>query len=224
MQKYKHLLLSVSFVCLLLQACNTEPTTDQKSSATTNASAQHGSGPVQWISLEELDAKMKAEPRKVLVDLYTDWCGWCKRMDQSTFSNEDLAKYLNEKFYAVKFNAETTTPVQFNGQSYTAKQGGRRATNDLTYKLILGDQTNGRVGYPTFAFLDEKLNRIDAFPGFKDAAGFDALSRFIGEDHYKTSNFAQFQQGFKSNIPANAPNNPVQRPVAPQGVQIKKQS
>jgi thioredoxin-related protein len=201
----KHLFaLIAAFIALALQACQPQAsdTTNKSGNQATNTNNAHFQGPVEWITIEQLEQKMKNEPRKVLVDLYTDWCGWCKRMDQSTFANPELAKYLNEKFYAVKFNAETATPVQFNGETYEAKSGGRKPTNMLTYKLILGDQTNGRVGYPTFAFLDEKLNRIDAFPGYKDAPTFDALSRFIAENHYTSFSFPQFQQTYKSSITA----------------------
>lgn len=176
--------------------------------------------PVEWITVEQLESKMKEQPRKVVVDLYTDWCGWCKRMDKSTFGNVELAKYLNEKFYAVKFNAETPNPITFKGETFSAIQNGRRATNQLTHRLILGDQTNGRIGYPTFAFLDEQLNRIEAYPGFKDANGFDALAHFIAENHYKTMKFEQFQTTYQSPIPAEQPM--MQRQNTPSGVKVIK--
>lgn len=228
LQKRYILLAVIALCCCLLQACQSDPADKKASgSTTTNASDNpHHAGPVEWIGIEQLEDKMKSEPRKVMVDLYTDWCGWCKRMDKSTFSNEELAKYMNEKFYAVKFNAETEQPVTFNGKTYNSKPGGRRPTSELAYKLILGDQPSGRMGYPSFAFLDEQLNRIDAYPGYKDAAAFDVLCRYIGEGHYKNTSLPQFQQSFKSSIPPAAPNNPMQRPAAPQpqGVTIKKQS
>lgn len=192
---------------------------------TANVANGHASGPVEWITIDQLEAKMKQEPRKVVVDLYTDWCGWCKRMDANTFSNEVLAKYLNEKFYAVKFNAETNAPVTFNGETYDPIPGGRRPTNKLAYKLILGDQANGRMGYPTFAFLDESLTRIEAYPGYKDAAAFDALAHFIAENHYKTTGFTNFVQSYKSEIPASQPAGQTRTPLMPQqGIKIKKQS
>ena len=61
---------------------------------------------VQWMSFEEAVAKNKLEPKKIFVDVYTDWCGWCKKMDAGTFNNPVVAKYLNEKYYNVKLDAE----------------------------------------------------------------------------------------------------------------------
>ncbi len=213
---------------LVFFSCTQESKKDSNAAtpnaASSNTADAHISGPVNWITMDELDAKMKQEPRKVVVDLYTDWCGWCKKMDANTFSDETLAAYLNEKFYAVKFNAETNAPVQFNGETFDPLPGGRRPTNKLTYKLILGDQANGRVGYPTFAFLDEKLQRIEAFPGYKDAAGFDAVAHFVGENHYKGTSFTEFIQNFKSAIPATQPNSPKSPMLPQQGIKIKKQS
>ncbi len=165
------------------------------------AAAEIPKGEINWIkSVEELEAKMKAEPRKVLVDLYTNWCGWCKRMDKDAFSHGDIASYVNDNFYALKFNAETPTAVSFKGKNYEYVKKGRRGTNMLAYKFILGDKTNGSVGYPTIAFLDEKMNRIDAFPGYKDASKFDPLIRFINEEHYKNQTLAEYQKTYTSPI------------------------
>ena len=59
-------------------------------------------GNVKWMSFEEAVAKSKIEKRKIFIDVYTDWCGWCKVMDKSTFNDPQVAKILNEKFYPVK--------------------------------------------------------------------------------------------------------------------------
>ena len=162
-------------------------------------------GKVNWISMEDLPTAMEKEPRKVLVDLYTSWCGWCKRMDKNTFSYPEIAEYINENFHAVKFNAEQQESIDFAGKEYKFVPKGRRGTNELTYKLILGDKPTGRVGYPTVAFLDEELKRIDAYAGYKDANSFDGITRFIAENHYASMNLPQFLQDYKSPIPQSPP-------------------
>lgn len=166
--------------------------------------ANQEKGAVKWINWSELEDNAKKEPRKVVVDLYTSWCGWCKRMDKATFQHPEVAKYLNEKFYAVKFNAETKTDIDFNGGNYKFIPRGRRGTNELALKLMLGDKKTGRTGYPTIAFLDENLQRIDAYPGYKSPDQFDAIAKFIEEDHYKDKSLAQFQKTYTSSIPAPA--------------------
>ena len=158
-------------------------------------------GAVNWLSVAEVQEKVKTEPRKVIVDLYTDWCGWCKRMDKATFQHPEIAKYINDNFYAVKFNAETKENVTFKDKDYKFIPRGRKGTNELTYKFVLGDKPTGRVGYPTIAFLDENLDRIEAYAGYKDAHNFDELMHFV-KDGKKGVTFQDFQQTYDSSIPA----------------------
>ncbi len=125
-------------------------------------------------------------------------------MDKATFQHPQIADYLNDKFYAVKFNAEDQSTINFKGADHNFKKAGRRGYNELAYKFA-----NGRMSYPTIAFLDENLDRIDSYPGFKQPNQFDALLNFIEKDHYKNSSLAEFQRGFKSDIAAAKPNNVV---------------
>ncbi|MEZ4888219.1 MAG: thioredoxin family protein [Chitinophagales bacterium] len=210
--------IGVMFVCCawLLTACTgeTEQTNGDKTETTTQktdsqptsaANSVEMNGKVNWISMEDLPAAMDAKPKKVLVDLYTSWCGWCKRMDKNTFSYPEVAEYINENFHAVKFDAEQQESINFGGKEYKFVPKGRRGTNELTYKLILGDKPSGRVGYPTVAFLDENLKRIDAYAGYKDANGFDGITRFIAENHYTSMTLPQFLQNYDSPIPQSPP-------------------
>src|SRR5579872_7313437 len=74
---------------------------------------------IHWITnIDELQAKMQQNPKKVYVDVYTGWCGWCKKMDASTFQNPDLIKYMNTNFYAVKLDAERKDTIHFMGKEY----------------------------------------------------------------------------------------------------------
>ena len=68
--------------------------------------AQSENTKIKWYTFEQAIKLCEKAPKKLMVDVYTDWCGWCKKMDAETFSNAEIAKYVNEHFYAVKFNAE----------------------------------------------------------------------------------------------------------------------
>jgi len=115
-----------------------------------------------WNKMEDLEQLAKNSNKKVLIDMYTSWCGWCKVMDRQTFSDPEVMAYLNENFHVVKFNAEQRNPITYRGKTYNWVQGGRRGVNELAKEML-----NGRLGYPSLVYLDQNLNPIAVSPGFK---------------------------------------------------------
>jgi len=142
---------------------------------------------VKWYTIEEVQELIKKEPKKIYIDMYTDWCGWCKVMDKKTFTNESVADHLNNNFYAVKFDAESKESVNFKGQTFKFVAQGSRGYNELAAALM-----QGKMSYPTSVFLDENLNVISPLPGYYPPEKLDPILEFIGEDHYKTTNYEQF--------------------------------
>jgi len=120
-----------------------------------------------WHDIEALSTLQKSEPRKVIVDIYTDWCKWCHVMDDKTFSDPDLIAFLNEQYYMVKLNAESKKDLKFKGLSYSFKKVGRRGHHALASTL-----SDDRLSYPSFVILDSDLNKLDISRGFKDAVQF----------------------------------------------------
>lgn len=142
---------------------------------------------INWMSWEEaIDAAQKS-PKKIFIDVYTDWCGWCKKMDQSTFADEAVAKYVNKHFYAVKFDAEQKEDVTYKGYTLKFKAAGRRGFHELAYSLL-----DGRMGYPSYVYLDENQDRISISPGYKEIDPFMKELVFIAENHYKSKSFKEF--------------------------------
>ena len=84
--------------------------------------AQKNKGPINWLSLQEADSLSKINPKPMFIDVYTDWCGWCKRMDATTFQDQNIANYLNANFYPVKLDAETKDSIIFQGKLFTNSQ------------------------------------------------------------------------------------------------------
>lgn len=142
---------------------------------------------VKWYTIEEVQKLVKNEPRKIYIDMYTDWCGWCKVMDKKTFTDDRIASKLNSTFYAVKFDAEGKEPVDFKNQTFNFVAQGARGYHELAAALM-----QGKMSYPTSVFLDENLNVISPLPGYYPPEKLDPILEFIGEDHYKTTNYEQF--------------------------------
>jgi thioredoxin-related protein len=108
-------------------------------------------------------------------------------MDKKTFTNDQVSKRLNTDFYAVKFDAEGKEAVDFKGQTFNFIAQGARGYHELAAALM-----QGKMSYPTSVFLDEDLNLISPLPGFYPPEKLDPILEFIGEDHYKTTNYEQF--------------------------------
>lgn len=149
--------------------------------------------PVNWMTFEEALAKSKTEKRPVFIDVYTDWCGWCKVMDKNTFSDPEVAAILNEKFYAVKFNGEQKEDVQFDGRTFKFVPSGARGYHELAAALL-----NNQMSYPTVVFLNEEFAMIQPLAGYLKPAEFHPIVKFIGEGHYKTVKWADWQAKYKS--------------------------
>ncbi len=148
---------------------------------------------VKWMTFAEAVEKSKAEKRKIFIDVYTDWCGWCKVMDKNTFSEAKVARILNEKFYPVKFNAEQREDVVLNGTTYKFVTSGNSGYHELAVALL-----NKQLSYPTVVFLDENFNMIQPLPGYRKPEEFHPIVQFIGEDHYKTVKWTDWQATYKS--------------------------
>jgi len=143
MKIHKYLVLC-AIVSLVFSSCQTKPSVDPL------FEQAKADGKIYWMDIETAEKKMKENPKKIMIDAYTSWCGWCKRMDKDTFANPEVVKLVNENFYAVKFNTEKRDPVKFKGKVYEYDPKiGRKGTNTLAKVLL-----KGRLSYPTISFLD----------------------------------------------------------------------
>lgn len=130
------------------------------SAAVVKANGDQKSGNINWVTIEEAQEKGKTDPRSVFVDVYTDWCGWCKKMDKSTFQDADVVNYVNQNYYAVKLDAESNERVTFNGVELTERELAR------AFRVS---------GYPTTVLIDETFQQITPLPGYKQAAEFKEM-------------------------------------------------
>lgn len=161
------------------------------------APADELKGPVHWYTFSEAVALQKKNPRPIIVDVYTSWCGPCKMMSNNTFGNENIAKYLNDNYYPVKFNAETFDSVSFNGYTFKNKNapGTNRPVHDFALSIL-----DGKLVYPSIVFLNEEIQRIQIVTGYYQPAQFEPLMKYFGSGKYKDTKFEDFQKTFVPEI------------------------
>ena len=146
---------------------------------------------VGWMSFEDAVVKMDSKQKKLFIDVYTDWCGWCKKMDASTFSEARVSAYLKNNFYPVKFNAEQTEAIEFNNHTFNFVANGRRGYHELAAALL-----NGKLSYPSVVFLNEKFEIIQVLPGYRNADEFLKIAKFIGDDHYLDTPWEEYSTAY----------------------------
>ncbi len=141
---------------------------------------------INWITFEEAHRLNQTTPRKVIIDVYTGWCGWCKVMDQRTFSQPAIIDYVNEHFYAVKLDAEMSADVTVGDKTFR-KQGG---THELAISLL-----QGKMSYPSTVFLNEKMGMIQPIAGYLEPRMFHQIITYFGGDYQSKEKFDDFKAG-----------------------------
>lgn len=147
---------------------------------------------INWLSIEELETAQANEPRKVMIDLYTEWCGWCKRMDKTTFKDEVLVDYVNDNYYCVKLDGEDKNLINYRGHEFKYVSKGRRGYSELAFELL-----RGKMSYPSIVFLDENLDILQSFKGFRTAEELVPIIKFLGEDIYKNTSWTEYMNESK---------------------------
>lgn len=160
--------------------------------------AQHKSL-INWMTLEEAVALQEKQPKTILIDTYTDWCGWCKVMDTTTFLDPNIAGYINSMFYPVKFNAETTDTVVYRGKKYGNSQTGRRSANQLAIELL-----KGNLSYPTLVYIDDQWNNYPV-GGYLKPEQIEPILIYFAEKVNKSAPFDDFKKSFETIYRTNNP-------------------
>ncbi|MGL4364125.1 MAG: thioredoxin family protein [Bacteroidales bacterium] len=147
---------------------------------------------MKWHTMAEAIELNKKNPKKIFIDLYTNWCRWCKVYDRETFSNPTIAKYMNQHYYAVKFNAEGQDTVHFRGQTFV--NGGAKTKSTHMFAVAL---LNGQMSYPSVVFINEKHELLYILAGFKNPIEFAPFMVYFGEGKYENTKWEDFLNAFK---------------------------
>jgi thioredoxin-related protein len=134
---------------------------------------------ILWVSIEDAERLARKKNKKIILDVYTEWCGWCKIMEKNTYHKKRIIQYINEHYYAVRLDAENRDSVSLMGRTYYFLEHAR--VNELAYSLL-----DGNMEYPSTVFLDERMNLLTIIPGYITPEKMEILLHYFVEDAYKT--------------------------------------
>ena len=135
---------------------------------------------IKWYRFDEGAALAARTKKAVLVDVYTSWCGWCKRMEATTYKDPRVITELNEHFVLVKLNAESDRPLTYKGEK--------------TNEMRLSREVFGVTGYPTTVFLRSDGEVITPVSGYLAADKFRTVLTFIGTGAYENTKWSDYQK------------------------------
>ncbi len=144
---------------------------------------------VEWLSWEQAAelAETAKKPKKIFIDIYTDWCGWCKKMDKDTFQNAEVAAYMADNFYMVKLDGEGKEDIIFKGKTFKFVPSGRKGYHEFAAALM-----QGKMSYPTTVFLDEEMNMLSPIPGYQKPKPFLNIAKYFGDNIYKDKDWKEY--------------------------------
>ena len=149
---------------------------------------------VNWHTIDDA-AQANIGTRIYFVDFYTTWCGWCKKMDRDTFSDPTVSKILNKYYYPVKFDAEGSKKVIWNGRVYPPATAGRNGLHSFA-STILGKQ----AGFPSAAFLRADGSLVQVVPGYFKPQEFATILWYFASGDCNKYSFEQYQKIFEKEI------------------------
>ena len=144
---------------------------------------------INWMTFQEAVKLNETAPKKIFIDVFTEWCGWCKKMDQTTFKDPEVVAYMNENYYAVKLDAEMNDTIVFNGYTFVNQGGinGRKGTHQLAVALL-----QGKMSYPSYVMMSEKNQVITAVPGYMEPKDLLPILKYIADDVYQIETYQDY--------------------------------
>jgi thioredoxin-related protein len=177
-------------------------------------------GLVHWFTFKEAQEFNKTNPKPFLIDVYTDWCGWCKHMIKTTYSDPGLANYINAYFYAIKFDAETKDTIEYNGEKFWNTGKGPKSPHQLAIKFL-----NGQLSYPSTIFVSNNFQFNLLSQGYLDVRKIEPLLIFTVENVFRTTAYEEFANYFnKTFIDTSGLSYPVKTHSIQEALELQKKN
>jgi thioredoxin-related protein len=177
-------ILALAFLFCLhnLPASTTDPKEEDKQERSSDIKENIPEKPdtsLTWYKYDEGLAKAKKEKKHVVLHFYTNWCGWCKRMDKQTFADQQVRRVLNEDYVTIRVNGQSGENVSIDGK-------------DATERQVAG--MYGVRAYPITWFLKPSGERIAPKSGYCSAEEFLYILNWVKDDLYEKMSFQEFVQ------------------------------
>ena len=137
---------------------------------------------VQWLTFDAAVAKALKENKHVLVDVYTNWCGWCKVMDRQTYGNAEVAAYLTENFALAKVNGESAAKLNWNGKTLTEREFAKAV---------------GVNGYPSTYFMKPNAELLGGVSGYIKSPDMLIYAKYLSSRYYEHGKLQQFADSLR---------------------------
>lgn len=147
---------------------------------------------VAWVTWEDALARSREDDRKVLLHIYTDWCTLCRKMEEQTFSDPEVVRYINANFHPVRINAEGRQELSYRDKTYNYVRDGK-----VGYHALAAELLRGQLSFPSLVFLDSKQDVIQSITGFRDARQMKMVATYFAEDYYRNTPWSAFEKKYQ---------------------------
>jgi thioredoxin-related protein len=148
---------------------------------------------IHWIPIDEIDQRMKQNPKKIFIDVYNRYKITPTIMRIQVYNNPIIAQYLNTHFYPTTVEAKWGDTIVFHGYKFGP-------SSKYPYHTLAIDLLNGHMIFPAFVVFDKKYELIAIRHGFYTPEEFYKFITYIGGDYYKKEKYSQYLKEHKAEL------------------------